>query len=155
MNRISKEVLVIGGGSAGMAAAAEIAEKGHSVVIIERESTMGGILNQCIHNGFGLHRFREELTGPEYAEKYMDIINSLNIEQYTGTTVSEIEDKGDHKAVYAFSSEKGILEITVQAVVLAMGCREKKPGEYRYRRYQALRSLIRRDWLRGWSMWTA
>ncbi len=128
MKKITKEVLVIGGGSAGMAAAAEISEKGHSVVIIERESTMGGILNQCIHNGFGLHRFKEELTGPEYAEKYIGIIKGLGIEYYTGTTVSEIEDRGDYKVVYAFSSVNGMLEITVQAIVLAMGCRERNRG---------------------------
>lgn len=128
MKKINKDVLVIGGGSAGMAAAAQISEKGHSVVIVERESTMGGILNQCIHNGFGLHRFKEELTGPEYAEKYIDIVNSLNIEQYTGTTVTEIEDNGDYKTAFAFSSKNGMLEITVKAIVLAMGCRERNRG---------------------------
>ena len=128
MKKINKEVLVIGGGSAGMAAAAEIAGKGHSVVIVEREKSMGGILNQCIHNGFGLHRFKEELTGPEYAERYIDIVDQMDIEQYTGTTVTEIDVKSDRKIVYAFSSENGLLEITVKAVVLAMGCRERNRG---------------------------
>ena len=128
MKKINKDVLVIGGGSAGMAAAAEISAKGHSVVIVERESTMGGILNQCIHNGFGLHRFKEELTGPEYAEKYIDIISRMEIEQYTGTTVTEITDRDGGKTVYAFSTENGLLEISVKAIVLAMGCRERNRG---------------------------
>ncbi len=128
MKKIEREVLIIGGGSAGMAAAAEIAEKGHSVVIVERESTMGGILNQCIHNGFGLHRFKEELTGPEYAERYVNIINELPIDQYTGMTVTEIDDQKDFKLVYAFSSHEGMVEFKVKAVVLAMGCRERNRG---------------------------
>jgi len=111
-----------------MAAAAEIAEKGHSVVIVERESTMGGILNQCIHNGFGLHRFKEELTGPEYAERYINIVNDLPIEQYSRMTVTEIKNEGDRKLVYGFSAEKGMVEFSVKAVVLAMGCRERNRG---------------------------
>lgn len=111
-----------------MAAAAEIAQNGHSVVIVERESTMGGILNQCIHNGFGLHRFKEELTGPEYAERYVKIINDLPIEQYMGMTVTEIKIDGTRKLVYGFSAEQGMVEFSVKAVVLAMGCREKNRG---------------------------
>lgn len=128
MEEIKKDVLIIGGGSAGMAAAAAIIEKGHSVVIIERESTMGGILNQCIHNGFGLHRFKKELTGPEYAERFINIINKTEIGQYTNTTVTEIESAKDYKTVYAFSAAHGMLKFTVNAIVLAMGCRERNRG---------------------------
>lgn len=128
MIKIEREVLVIGGGSAGMAAAVEIAKNKHSVVIVERESTMGGILNQCIHNGFGLHRFKEELTGPEYAERYVNVINGLPIDQYTGMTVTEIISDDGFKLIYGFSSREGMVEFKVKAVVLAMGCRERNRG---------------------------
>ena len=128
MKRVNKDVLVIGGGSAGMAAAAKISETGFTAVIAERESTLGGILNQCIHNGFGLHRFKEELTGPEYAERYSQIINESDVEYYTETTVTEIENGDDLKKVYGFSSKHGLIEFTVKAIVLAMGCRERNRG---------------------------
>ncbi len=128
MKKIEKDVLVIGGGSAGMAAATTVAKKGHTVAIAERESTMGGILNQCIHNGFGLHRFKEELTGPEYAERYSKIINNSDVELYTETTVTEIENNDDGKVIYGFSRLHGMIEFSVKAVVLAMGCRERNRG---------------------------
>lgn len=128
MKEIKKDVLVIGGGSAGMAAAAEIQQRNHSVVIVERENLLGGILNQCIHNGFGLHRFKEELTGPEYAERYSAIIKDSEIDIFTETTVAEIEDDEKGKTVYAYSAEHGMLVFKVQAVVLAMGCRERNRG---------------------------
>ena len=128
MKKIEKEVLVIGGGSAGMAAASKIAERGHTVAIVERESTMGGILNQCIHNGFGLHRFKEELTGPEYAERYIDIMNNTAVQQYSETTITEIENSSEKKTIYGFSSKHGMIEFTVKTIVLAMGCRERNRG---------------------------
>ena len=128
MKKVNKEVLVIGGGSAGMAAASKIAAKGHSVAIVERESTMGGILNQCIHNGFGLHRFKEELTGPEYAERYTEIINESDTDVFLGTTVTEIVNNESHKVIYGFSSKYGMIEFTVNTIVLAMGCRERNRG---------------------------
>ncbi|OQY36499.1 MAG: hypothetical protein B6229_09960 [Spirochaetaceae bacterium 4572_7] len=128
MKKVNKEVLVIGGGSAGMAAASKIADKGHSVAIVERETTMGGILNQCIHNGFGLHRFKEELTGPEYAERYSKIITESQAEIFLGITVTEIENNETNKVVYGFSSEHGMVEFTVKTIVLAMGCRERNRG---------------------------
>lgn len=128
MKKVEKEVLVIGGGSAGMAAAAKISNRGHSVAIVERESTVGGILNQCIHNGFGLHRFKEELTGPEYAERYSEIINNTLAEIFLETTVTEIEDNNTEKLVYGFSSKHGMIEFKVKTIVLAMGCRERNRG---------------------------
>ncbi|MBN2657636.1 MAG: FAD-dependent oxidoreductase [Spirochaetales bacterium] len=128
MKTIEKDVLVIGGGSAGMAAAAEIRERNHSVAIVERDNILGGILNQCIHNGFGLHRFKEELTGPEYAERYAEIIEASDMEVFTGTTVTEIEKRDEGKTVYAYSARHGMLVFQVKAVVLAMGCRERNRG---------------------------
>ncbi len=128
MKKVRKDAVIIGGGSAGLAAAAVISEMGHTAAVIERESVMGGILNQCIHNGFGLHRFKEELTGPEYAERYTDIINKTPVEQYANTTVTEIEISGDKKKIYGFSSVHGMIEFTADAIVLAMGCRERNRG---------------------------
>lgn len=128
MKIVEKEVIVIGGGSAGMAVASKIAEKGHSVAIVERESTMGGILNQCIHNGFGLHRFKEELTGPEYAERYAEIIQNSDAEIFLETTVTEIENSDDTKLIYGFSSKHGMIEFRTKTIVLAMGCRERNRG---------------------------
>ncbi|MBB6481561.1 NAD(P)/FAD-dependent oxidoreductase [Spirochaeta isovalerica] len=128
MKTIKRDVLVIGGGSAGMAAAAEIRGRNHTVAIVERDNLLGGILNQCIHNGFGLHRFKEELTGPEYAERYTEIIEDSDIEVFTGTTVTEIEKNDEGKKVYAFSAHHGMIVFQVRAVVLAMGCRERNRG---------------------------
>lgn len=128
MRNIETQVVIIGGGSAGMAAATEIADRGRSCVIVERESTMGGILNQCIHNGFGLHRFQEELTGPEYAERYGRMVTDREILSFTGTTVTEIESIPGGKRVYAFSAREGMLLFECRAVVLAMGCRERNRG---------------------------
>jgi len=128
MKEIRTDAVVIGGGSAGMAAAAEIEGMGFSVALLERENILGGILNQCIHNGFGLHRFKEELTGPEYAERYAQIIKESAVTYFTGTTVTEIESRGDGKLVYACSREHGMIQIDCRAVVLAMGCRERNRG---------------------------
>ncbi len=123
---IQKELIVIGGGPAGMAAAVAAKESGiHDILILEREDTLGGILNQCIHNGFGLHRFGEELTGPEYALREQDRVRELGIPCKTGTTVLSIsKDK-----VVRFTNEKdGICEVEARAVILAMGCRERPRG---------------------------
>lgn len=128
MRREIFDVLVIGGGSAGLAAAAAVAKRGRSVVIIERETVQGGILNQCIHNGFGLQRFEEELTGPEYAERYISMVTNLPVSVYTGMTVTSIDSGPEVKRVYGFSSEHGMVEFTAGAVVLAMGCRERNRG---------------------------
>lgn len=119
-------VAVIGGGPAGMSAAAAAKRAGAGkVLIIEREPRLGGILEQCIHNGFGLHRFGEELTGPEYGERYEKIVEELDVSVMLNTMVMDIS--GD-RVITAVNREQGYFTIEADAVVLAMGCREKPRG---------------------------
>lgn len=120
--------VIIGGGSAGMAVACRIADSGYSCAIIERESILGGILNQCIHNGFGLHHFKEELTGPEYAGRFTDIVGSHGIDVFLETTVMDIDNTEVDKILYGYSSRHGLLKLICRSVVLAMGCRERNRG---------------------------
>ena len=120
------DVLVIGAGPAGMAAAIAARESGvESLLVLEREASMGGILRQCIHNGFGLHRFKEELTGPEYAQRDIDRVKELGIEVRCGTTVLSIEEG---RLVTAVSREYGMQLFQAGAIILAMGCRERPRG---------------------------
>lgn len=120
------DVLVIGAGPAGMAAAIAAREAGvESLLVLEREASMGGILRQCIHNGFGLHRFKEELTGPEYAQRDIDRVKELGIEVRCGTTVLSIEEG---RLVTAVSREYGMQLFHAGAIILAMGCRERPRG---------------------------
>jgi len=134
------DALVIGGGAAGMAAALEIQDAGFSCAIIEREDHLGGILMQCIHNGFGLHEFSEELTGPEYAERFIEKVIQSKIAVYLDTTVSSIHDLSapGHQAggrqplkELLCVSPNGIMNIQCRALVLAMGCRERNRGNVR------------------------
>jgi NADPH-dependent 2,4-dienoyl-CoA reductase/sulfur reductase-like enzyme len=120
------ELVIIGGGPAGMSAAVSAYENGiRDILIIEREEELGGILNQCIHNGFGLHRFKEELTGPEYALRYINEVEKLNIPYMLGTMVLDITPD---KVITATNREKGVFTIEAKAIILAMGCRERPKG---------------------------
>lgn len=120
------EIVVIGGGPAGLAAAISAKKSGmRKVLILERDRELGGILNQCIHNGFGLHTFKEELTGPEYAERFIRMAQEAEVEYRLNTMVMDIS--GDKK-ITALNKEEGLLEIQAEAVILAMGCRERSRG---------------------------
>lgn len=119
-------LVVIGGGPAGMAAAIAAKKDGiDDIVIYERDAQLGGILNQCIHNGFGLHTFKEELTGPEYAERFSKQVISLGIKYETGSMVLSISRD---KEITVVSRENGLRTVQADAVVLAMGCRERPRG---------------------------
>lgn len=121
------DVAIIGGGSAGLAAALKANENGSSVVLFERDERLGGILNQCIHNGFGLKYFKEELTGPEYASRFVELVKKEKIKTYTNTTVTDItEEKGQY--VVKTLSIRGVEKTVVKSIVFAMGCRERSAG---------------------------
>ena len=119
-------LVIVGGGPAGLAAAVAAYDAGErDILVLEREPQLGGILNQCIHNGFGLHTFKEELTGPEYADRYVQQLLERKIEYKLNTTVLDVSPE---KVVTYVSAEDGLVSVAAQAIILACGCRERPRG---------------------------
>ena len=125
MKSYKADVVIIGSGAAGLASAIEVKKADISVLILERDKELGGITLQCIHNGFGLKEFQEELTGPEYIQRFINQVNELKIPYLLDTMVIEITKD---KKVYAVNKKEGLIEIQAEAIILAMGCRERTRG---------------------------
>lgn len=125
MKSYDVDVAIIGGGSAGLAAAIVVKKADLDVLILERDKELGGITLQCIHNGFGLHEFEEELTGPEYVQRFINQVKDLEIPYKLETMVIEVTPD---KTLYAINNRGGLIEIKAKAIILAMGCRERTRG---------------------------
>lgn len=120
------KIVIIGGGPAGLAAAVAARKAGvEDILILERDEQLGGILNQCIHNGFGLHTFKEELTGPEYAARFIEEVEEMQIPYLLSTMVVDISPE---KKITCMNREQGMFTVEAEAIVLAMGCRERSRG---------------------------
>lgn len=161
MIKIKTDVAVIGSGAAGLAAAVEVKKAGLGVLIIERDRELGGITLQCIHNGFGLKEFKEELTGPEYAQRFINDVKEFSIPYKLNTMVIDIKPgtpEKPYKILFALNKLDGVLKIKAKAVILAMGCREKTRGAINlpgfrpagiYTAGQAQRFVNMEGWLPG------
>ena len=131
MKELQYDAVVIGAGAAGMAAALELDKQGFNTALIDREDHLGGILMQCIHNGFGLHEFKEELTGPEFAGRFIEQLASSGVTVYLDTTVTSLRAGSSGGKELFCVCPNGVLHINSRAVVLAMGCRERNRGNVR------------------------
>jgi NADPH-dependent 2,4-dienoyl-CoA reductase/sulfur reductase-like enzyme len=128
VNSRTVDAVVVGGGSAGLAAAISLRAAGRTVALVERDPFLGGILLQCIHSGFGIQEFGEDLTGPEYAERFVRLAGGAGMETCLDTTVMEIAGREGERAITAYSRSRGLLTFRARAVILAMGCRERNRG---------------------------